>query len=85
MKATTMRMKQYLLASVHDRQTRVLTEQQKYRKCFDMLVSIAQIMSELSQQEFDYNFQNLSTFKEYLTEGRNVVVCEVVGSKGINE
>ena len=61
---------------------RTLTEQQKYRKAHDVLVSIAQIISEQGQTEFDYSMQVLTTLRDYLQERRNVVVAELIQDTG---
>ena len=58
-------------------------QQQKYRRAHDVLISIAQIMSEQGQKEFDYNMKVINTLKEYLQEGKHAVVLEMVQSAGV--
>ena len=66
------------VASRHgEKRDAVLTEQQKYRKAHALLSSIAQIMSEQGQKDFDKSILQLIILKRYLQERKNVVVTEL--------
>ena len=57
-------------------QNAVLSELQKYRKCHDVVISVAQIIVEQGMRDFNYNMALLESLRDHLQARKKVVLQE---------
>ena len=57
-------------------QNAVLSELQKYRKCHDVVISVAQIIAEQGMRDFNYNMALLESLRDHLQARKKVVLQE---------
>jgi len=62
------------ITAVGSNHSTVLSEQQKYRKCHAIAVTIAQIISEQGMQEFTYNMGVLESLRDLLNARKKVII-----------
>ena len=62
--------------------SKVLTEQEKYKKAFQVAQSLAQHLSSLGMKEFEEGFQVLKEIKSKWDEGKKLSVMVISNGQG---